>query len=251
VELEQNLDRIRKQGLGLAAISYDSVAVLKNFAERRHIAFPLLSDPESKIIRAFGILNETVKPGTPQFGIPNPGTFVLDAKGRVVAKYFEEDIRERVSSSDILVRQFGALADEASASVETNHLRLATAASTAVARPGHRIALSLELDLKPSMHVYAPGVEGYIPIEWKLEESPAAKAQLAEVAPEGHRRDGAGISRARADHAGDHFRAGKRREAAGHPRGRADRQRIIAVPGLRRPEMLSAGNGPAGVALPF
>jgi hypothetical protein len=177
VELEQNLGRIRKQGLGLAAISYDSVEILKNFAERRHITFPLLSDPESKIIRAFGILNETVKPGTPQFGIPNPGTYVLNAKGTVVSKYFEADIRERVSASDILVRQFGAVADEASGSVETDHLRLTTAASVAVARPGHRIALSLELDLKPNMHVYAPGVEGYIPIDWKLEQSPAAKAQ--------------------------------------------------------------------------
>jgi hypothetical protein len=176
VELEQNLDRIRKQGLGLAAISYDSVEILKNFAGRRHITFPLLSDPDSKTIRAFGILNETVKPGTPQFGIPNPGTYVLDAKGTVVSKYFEDDIRERVSASDILVRQFGAVADAANASVETNHLRLTTAASTAVARPGHRIALSLEIDLKPNMHVYAPGVEDYIPIEWKLEESPAAKA---------------------------------------------------------------------------
>ena len=176
MELEQNLDRIRKQGLGLAAVSYDSVDVLKNFADRKHITFPLLSDPESKIIRAFGILNETVKPGTAQFGIPYPGTFVVDAKGTVVAKYFEEDFRERVSASDILVRQFGALADAGNSSVETDHVRLTTAASMAVARPGHRIVLSLELDLKPNMHVYAPGVEGYIPIDWKLEESPAARA---------------------------------------------------------------------------
>jgi hypothetical protein len=176
VELEQNLDRIRKQGLGLAAISYDSVEILKNFAGRRHITFPLLSDPDSKIIRAFGILNETVKPGTPQFGIPNPGTYVVNTKGMVVAKYFEDDIRERVSASDILVRQFGAVADAASGTAETDHLRLTTAASVAVARPGHRIALSLEIDLKPNMHVYAPGVEGYIPIDWKLEEGPASKA---------------------------------------------------------------------------
>ena len=176
MELEQNLDRIRKQGLGLAAISYDSVEILKNFAGRRHITFPLLSDPDSKIIRAFGILNETVKPGTPQFGIPNPGTYVVNTKGMVVAKYFEDDIRERVSASDILVRQFGAVADAASGTAETDHLRLTTAASVAVARPGHRIALSLEIDLKPNMHVYAPGVEGYIPIDWKLEEGPASKA---------------------------------------------------------------------------
>ena len=176
MELEQNLDRIRKQGLGLAAVSYDSVEILKNFADRKHITFPLLSDPESKIIRAFGILNESVKPGTPQFGIPYPGTFMLDAKGTVVSKYFEEDFRERVSASDILVRQFGASADAASGSLETNHLRLTTAASMPVARPGHRIVLSLELDLKPNMHVYAPGVEGYTAIEWKLDESPAAKS---------------------------------------------------------------------------
>ena len=51
---------IHEQGLGLAAISYDSVAALKNFADRKHITYPLLSDSDSKIIRAFGILNETV-----------------------------------------------------------------------------------------------------------------------------------------------------------------------------------------------
>ena len=150
--------------------------ILKNFAGRKHITFPLLSDPESKIIRAFGILNETVKPGTPQFGIPYPGTFMVDAKGTVVSKYFEDDCRERISASAILVRQFGAVADSASGSVETGHLRLTTAASMPVARPGERIVLSLELDLKPNMHVYAPGVEGYIPIDWKLEDGPAAKA---------------------------------------------------------------------------
>ena len=107
VELEQNLARIQKEGLGLAAISYDSVAVLKNFADRRKITFPLLSDPESKIIRSFGILNETVKPGAAQYGIPRPGTYIVDRQGKIVSKYFEEDFRERVSISDILAGQFG------------------------------------------------------------------------------------------------------------------------------------------------
>ena len=41
-------------------MSYDSVAVLKNFSHRKHITYPLLSDPDSKTIRSFGILNETV-----------------------------------------------------------------------------------------------------------------------------------------------------------------------------------------------
>ena len=34
----------------MAAISYDSVAVLKSFADRQRITFPLLSDPDSKVI---------------------------------------------------------------------------------------------------------------------------------------------------------------------------------------------------------
>ena len=34
----------------------------------------------------------------------------------------------------------------------------------------------LEFDLKPGMHVYAPGVQGYIPIELKLRETPAFQA---------------------------------------------------------------------------
>jgi peroxiredoxin len=49
----------------------------------------LLSDPDSKIIRTYDILNEAVKPGTPTYGIPYPGGYVVDAQGRVVSKYFE------------------------------------------------------------------------------------------------------------------------------------------------------------------
>jgi hypothetical protein len=136
----------------VAALSYDSVAVLKNFADRLNISYSRLSDPESKILRAFDILNETVPKGTASYGIPYPGTFILDTQGRVIAKYFEDDYRERVSASDILVRQFGKSVDVQGDVVETKHLRLATAASTSTARPGHRIVLSLEIDRKPKMH---------------------------------------------------------------------------------------------------
>jgi transposase InsO family protein len=129
VELQRNLDATRRQGLGLAAISYDSVAVLKNFADRQHITFPLLSDPESKIIRALDILNETVAPGTAFYGIPNPGTYVIDPQGRVVSKHFEDDYRERVSATDILIQDFGMSADAAREVAETKHLRLTTSAS--------------------------------------------------------------------------------------------------------------------------
>ena len=175
MELQRDLDRIQKQGLGVAAVSYDSVAVLKNFADRQHIAFPLLSDADSKIIRSFGIFNDTVPAGTFAYGIPYPGTFIVDPKGNVVSKYFEDDYKERVSSSDILVREFGQSAETVPGVVDNKHLRIQSSASTLIALPGHRISLVLDIDLKAKMHVYAPGVQGYIPIEWTLESSPAAK----------------------------------------------------------------------------
>ncbi len=167
----------------MAAVSYDSVAVLKSFADRQHITFPLLSDRESKIIRAFDILNETVPKDSPVYGIPYPGTYIVDPQGKVVAKYFEEDFRERASPSDILFRQFGQPPDVGGVKVQARHLRLTTAASTPTARPGHRIVLSLDMDLNPKMHVYSPGVQGYIPIEWKLEAGLAAKLHPFDYPP--------------------------------------------------------------------
>jgi hypothetical protein len=175
VELERSLDQLKKQGLGIVAISYDSPAVLKSFADRQHITFPMLSDPNSKIIRSYGILNETVPTGEPTFGIPYPGTYIVDTQGKVVSKYFEDDYKERVSASDILVRTFGQKADGAGGEAQTKHLWLTSFASTPVARPGHRVALTLEIELLPKMHVYAPGVQGYIPIDWTLDLGTMAK----------------------------------------------------------------------------
>jgi len=161
--------------LGLAAISYDAVGVLKNFSDRKHITFPLLSDPGSQVIRAFGILNETVKAGNVAYGIPYPGTYVINTKGAVVSKYFEDDYRERVSASDILAREFGEKAPQAGSAIEAKQLRIVTGASVPVARPQERIILTVELEMKPKMHVYAPGVDGYVAVEWGLEDSAAVK----------------------------------------------------------------------------
>lgn len=59
-------------------------------AASRGITFSLISDPESTNIRAYGILNETEKPGGRAYGIPHPGTFIVDSKGVVVSRFFED-----------------------------------------------------------------------------------------------------------------------------------------------------------------
>jgi DsbC/DsbD-like thiol-disulfide interchange protein len=69
------------------------------------------------------------------------------------------------------------LAASTQTTAETKHLKLSASASADRVRPGQRVALTLDIELKPNMHVYAPSVEGYIPIEWSMAPNAAVVAQ--------------------------------------------------------------------------
>jgi len=104
----------------------------------------------------------------------HPGWYVLDARGVIVAKYLDDDSGGRYTLAAMLVHRFGWTSDQPATEVEGKQLTAKVAASNATVAPGDRIALTLDLDLDPGMHVYAPGVEGYIPIDWKMLDSPGA-----------------------------------------------------------------------------
>ena len=180
MELGRDRKEIEAEGLGLAVVTYDSRGALKHFSDRKGIDYPLLSDTGSATIRAFGILNENIPKDNAFYGVPFPGTYIVDRQGMVVSKFFEDDYRERYTAGAILTRQLnigGAKATE----VETKHLKLRYWSSDDRVVGGSRIALALEVELAPGMHVYAPGVQsGYIPIEWKIAESKAWLAFPAE-----------------------------------------------------------------------
>jgi peroxiredoxin len=93
VQLQTNLKEIEATGGQIVAISYDSTAILKRFATRSAIAFPLLSDTKSKTIDAFGIRNKEAPERWN--GIPYPGTFIIDQKGVIWAKLFLDGYKER------------------------------------------------------------------------------------------------------------------------------------------------------------
>lgn len=131
-----------------------------------------MSDPDSKIIRAYGILNETAPKGM-TYGIPYPGTYILDRQGVVVQKYFEDDYSQRYTASAILAKEFGASVGGAHSTVEAKYLRISTSAGDDVVHIGQRIVLAVDIDLPKGMHVYAPGVKGYIPIDLSIAESPS------------------------------------------------------------------------------
>ena len=86
MQLQNAKQRFEAQGLKLAAISYDSPAILKDFAQRHKIEFPLLADPNSEIIRSFNVLNSEAKGMTK--GMAYPGFVYVDSSGVIREKYF-------------------------------------------------------------------------------------------------------------------------------------------------------------------
>ncbi len=155
----------------MAAISYDSREVLLHFANRVGVGIPLLSDPDSTIIRAFGILNTNIPPDNFRYGVPFPGTYIVDESGIVREKFFEHDLRERVTADTILTKEFG-ISGGRRVEIRTDHLTLTAYASQDTARRGNRITLILDVQLPPKMHIYAPDVEGYLPTSFSIRSNP-------------------------------------------------------------------------------
>jgi hypothetical protein len=172
--LQENLEAIHKQGYGVATISYDSAAVIRAVVARKHFTFPMLADPESKIIRAWGVFNGSVQRDSFVYGAAYPGTFVIGPDLRVVAKYFEFQYNDRMPVMEVL-RQMGGAPAGPQVIRETRHLKLAASASSTWVHPNERVTLSVDIVLPPKMHLYAPGVKGYHAIEWKMEDTPGAK----------------------------------------------------------------------------
>jgi cytochrome c biogenesis DsbD-like protein len=130
----------------------------------------LLADPDSKVIRAYEVLNVEA---TGQFkGMARPGYFFIDTKGVIREKFFEAKYRERFSGNNVIGKLFPALGDEVTDNVEAPHLSLAVEQSDRTGFPGGRITLTTEAQLPPDVHVYAPGVQSYKSIALVMDPTP-------------------------------------------------------------------------------
>jgi hypothetical protein len=182
VELQRRHEEIKKQGLGLIAISYDPPETLKKFAASRNITFPLISDPGSAIIRAFGILNEGEQPGGRGYGIPHPGTFIVDRNGRVVRRFFEDAYQERYTAATML-STLGAGPGGVVARGTTAHLSMTMSLSDGTAAPGERLALVADIIPVRGIHVYAPGKHDYQVVTLRIDPQPWLREHAPQYPP--------------------------------------------------------------------
>jgi hypothetical protein len=181
VQLQAALSRYRAQGFGVAAISYDSIEVLQTFAGRTGIGYPMLSDPDSAVIAAFGILNTQVPRNSPQYGIPHPGMYIVDPSGKIAARYFEDAYQERFTPDTVLARQIGA-GGVRETEIRTEHLVLTLRQTQTRVATGNRVSLIADLEMPEKMHVYAPGATGYRPVALTIQETPNLRVHPAEFA---------------------------------------------------------------------
>lgn len=89
-------------GVNVAAMSYDDVAVLEDFAATESIGYPLLSDKGGKHARRFGILNEEYDEEHFAHGVPHPGVLFVDPAGTIRLKRAVPGYRDRPPLDELL-----------------------------------------------------------------------------------------------------------------------------------------------------
>jgi len=150
---------LEKNGVGIAAVSYDSQEALKGFADKHGIRFPMLSDHDSAVIRRFGIFNANVAPELRAHGVPHPVEYLVAPDGMLIRKYFVANYQYRVTASSIVLREFGEVCVDAAVTIiETGALRLEVGLSSARAFAGQEIGFSAKFKLEPGWHVYGAPV---------------------------------------------------------------------------------------------
>ena len=183
MELQDAWRNLERSGVAVFALSYDSVETLAAFAEKRGITYPILSDLGSQKIRALGLLNEKhlveqhafygIQTRDDQLGVAYPGTFVLNDRGIISQKHFEQSYRvwptARMFKEWALgYSQAGPGADSLHSTRSDIEVRAWTDALTY--RPYQQVRLHVELSLPPGMHVFAsPARDGYVPLSLHVE----------------------------------------------------------------------------------
>ena len=163
VELQEGYENFQAHGIKLYAISYDDQEVLRAFAESYGIAYPLLSDLDSAVIKQYRILNTEIEPGDAVlYGIPFPGTYITDENGIVVHKFFHDTYKRREGPELLIDAALGrvVLDDAAPAASETDDegIKVTAALHGGAIKQGAQREVVVRFDLPDSLHIYGEPV---------------------------------------------------------------------------------------------
>lgn len=122
------------------------------------------------LIKKLGILNTLIKPEEAEyFGIPYPGSYLVDEDGRVVGKFFNREYQVRETSATALRSGFKVPVDPRSfalAEARGEMVRLSASLSATELRFMQHADLYVTFDLDPGVHIYGGSVpDGYVATE--------------------------------------------------------------------------------------
>ena len=173
VELQNHIEDFENNDIWICAISYDPVEVLGEFAKKFAITYPLLADVDSAVIRLFDILNTHIPESHPWYGVPFPGTFMVDEQGIVVDKSFYANHGVRDSVARMLQENFQVhdVNQAVLQTAETDPVKASARLSSKTVRPGQVITFTIEIEIEDGCYMHAhPLPQGYIPATLTFEE---------------------------------------------------------------------------------
>jgi AhpC/TSA family/Disulphide bond corrector protein DsbC len=170
---------LKRNGVNVASISYDSDEILNRFVDQYHLTYPMLSDHDSLIIRKFGILNTNVPPGTRFYGIPFPGQYLLAPDGTVRDKLFLPDYQTRPTASEALLKEYGISAADNGVTITAEDVQAAIVVSDKRSFSGQRLGTAVNFKIAQGWHVYGePLPAGYTPTSVKFDDDLLASQAL-------------------------------------------------------------------------
>jgi thioredoxin-dependent peroxiredoxin len=87
VDFRDGLPELEAAGVTVVGVSPDEPAKLARFRDRDQLTFPLLSDPETKVLQAYGAYGEKKLYGRITVGVIR-STFIIGADGAIEKAYY-------------------------------------------------------------------------------------------------------------------------------------------------------------------
>jgi peroxiredoxin Q/BCP len=87
VDFRDGLPELDAAGAIVVGVSPDEPAKLARFRDRERLTFPLVSDPETKVLQAYGAYGEKKLYGRTTVGVIR-STFIIDAEGTIEKAYY-------------------------------------------------------------------------------------------------------------------------------------------------------------------
>jgi peroxiredoxin Q/BCP len=95
-----NLQPIRSLGAEILGVSVDSVESHKKFSTKFSLPFPLISDKEKRIAKAYGVLRVT--------GTTNRVTFIIDKNGKITKIFPKVDVSKHTEEVVAAIKEISS-----------------------------------------------------------------------------------------------------------------------------------------------